>query len=43
MGSTASRNAFSSYPYQEWVYRNLVFKMDLNKKIYKINAEIDTL
>lgn len=43
MGSTASRNAFSGYPYQEWVYRNLVFKMDLNKKIYKINAEIDTL
>lgn len=42
MGSTASRNAFAGYPYQEWVYRNLVFKMDLNKKIYKINAEIDT-
>ena len=42
MGNIASRNAFSGYTYQEWVYLNLVFKMDLNRKICKINAEIDT-
>lgn len=41
MGNTVSKNAFAGFPYQEWVYRNLVFKMDLNKKIVKINAEIN--
>lgn len=40
MGNTITRNAFKGYSYQEWVYLNFVYKMDLDNKITYIDAEI---
>lgn len=40
MGTTSTRNAFKGYGYQEWVYLNFVYKMDLDNKITYIDAEI---
>ena len=40
MGNTTTRNAFKGYSYQEWVYLNFVYKMDLVNKITYIDAEI---
>lgn len=41
MGNTVTRNALMGFSYQEWVYLNFVYKMDLDKQINYINAEID--
>lgn len=40
MGSQITQNALKGYHYQQWVYEQLVYKMDLERNLFCLNVEI---